>query len=513
MSNVNNNNEANVIGAAIIATSEGKDPEYDIVGLMPGSMYFRIDNGEGGFNYIEAGKISQSLKSIDSAMSSKADSSVVEELKNDLEDGVESFNTQIKEIHKTLDDKVDLNDYDADMSLDKSKFASKSDLNALKTQVNSKIDASYLEPFKDEVIEAISGDPNDPESEQSTVVGSIKVNVRYHSKKIAELENLIKSLENNIDDTTDEDVVELINVQIESLKNEIQKELNNKASAEYVDNAVRPVKTDLESLTARVKIVSDSLNKKATNLYVQNEISTVNDTISELRSAVNSKASVDQLSRKASKDELTVVSDKVNRISNTVNKLSNVENDQKLLAESLKTKADTSDVETLKTNMTAALSNKADIVDVNRKINGLDTRVTTLENADNVEDFKESISSLSNDIKTVERKFDGLTNTQKSKLDSHDKQIENLKITDNDIKQQLKHEWIRIMTPEEYNRLPIKPTYSDGSKNPNALQPNVIYFLVKYNKPYALYIGSTLIAKTEEKIGSQGFTYTFPIVF
>jgi hypothetical protein len=69
------------------------------------------------------------------------------------------------------------------------------------------------------------------------------------------------------------------------------------------------------------------------------------------------------------------------------------------------------------------------------------------------------------------------------------------------------------MTPDEYNRLPIKPTYSDGSKNPNALQPNVIYFLVKYNKPYALYIGSTLIAKTEEKIGSQGFTYTFPIVF
>ena len=126
MSNVNNNNEANVIGAAIIATSEGKDPEYDIVGLMPGSMYFRIDNGAGGFNYIEAGKISQSLKSIDSAVSSKADSSVVEELKNDLEDGVESFNTQIKEIHKTLDDKVDLNDYDADMSLDKSKFASKS---------------------------------------------------------------------------------------------------------------------------------------------------------------------------------------------------------------------------------------------------------------------------------------------------------------------------------------------------------------------------------------------------
>jgi hypothetical protein len=36
---------------------------------------------------------------------------------------------------------------------------------------------------------------------------------------------------------------------------------------------------------------------------------------------------------------------------------------------------------------------------------------------------------------------------------------------------------------------------------------------MKSNKPYALYIGSTLIAKAEEKIGSTGFAYTFPIIF
>jgi hypothetical protein len=69
------------------------------------------------------------------------------------------------------------------------------------------------------------------------------------------------------------------------------------------------------------------------------------------------------------------------------------------------------------------------------------------------------------------------------------------------------------MTPEEYNRMSDNPTYANGKINPNGKQPNVIYFLVKYNKPYAIYIGKILIAKAEEKIGSQGFAYTFPIVF
>ena len=63
------------------------------------------------------------------------------------------------------------------------------------------------------------------------------------------------------------------------------------------------------------------------------------------------------------------------------------------------------------------------------------------------------------------------------------------------------------MTPEEYNSLaPI------NENNPFAKQPNVVYMLVRYNKPIAIYIGDILIAKAEQK-GSVGFTYTFPIVF
>jgi hypothetical protein len=36
---------------------------------------------------------------------------------------------------------------------------------------------------------------------------------------------------------------------------------------------------------------------------------------------------------------------------------------------------------------------------------------------------------------------------------------------------------------------------------------------MKYNRPYAIYIGTVQIAKAEERVGSVGFTYTFPIIF
>jgi hypothetical protein len=68
------------------------------------------------------------------------------------------------------------------------------------------------------------------------------------------------------------------------------------------------------------------------------------------------------------------------------------------------------------------------------------------------------------------------------------------------------------MTPEEYKNLPTDPYYGDGSINPYAKQPNVLYMLVRYNKPIAVYIGDVLIAQAEQK-GSVGFAYSFPISF
>ena len=40
----------------------------------------------------------------------------------------------------------------------------------------------------------------------------------------------------------------------------------------------------------------------------------------------------------------------------------------------------------------------------------------------------------------------------------------------------------------------------------------IIYLIVDFNKPKAIYIGDILVAQAEQK-GSVGFAYTFPIVF
>ena len=54
--------EANVIGTTIISTQDGYDPEYNVNGLIPNTLYFRLDAGDGHFNYINANSITQSIK-------------------------------------------------------------------------------------------------------------------------------------------------------------------------------------------------------------------------------------------------------------------------------------------------------------------------------------------------------------------------------------------------------------------------------------------------------------------
>ena len=70
-----------------------------------------------------------------------------------------------------------------------------------------------------------------------------------------------------------------------------------------------------------------------------------------------------------------------------------------------------------------------------------------------------------------------------------------------DIKKSAERQWIEVLTPEQYKRLPS-----------SAIEPNKIYMCIKYNKPYAMYVGSVLIAQRDSK-SSTGFAYTFPLTF
>ena len=62
-------------------------------------------------------------------------------------------------------------------------------------------------------------------------------------------------------------------------------------------------------------------------------------------------------------------------------------------------------------------------------------------------------------------------------------------------------DWIQVLTPEQYKRLPT-----------SRIDPAKLYMCIKYGKPYALYIGTVLIAERNVE-ESTGFAYTFPLTF
>lgn len=70
-----------------------------------------------------------------------------------------------------------------------------------------------------------------------------------------------------------------------------------------------------------------------------------------------------------------------------------------------------------------------------------------------------------------------------------------------DIQKTLEKKWITVLSPEEYRRIP--------SSN---IKQDQLYMCIKYGKPYALYIGSVLIAQ-RNSTKESGFIYTFPLSF
>ena len=134
-------------------------------------------------------------------------------------------------------------------------------------------------------------------------------------------------------------------------------------------------------------------------------------------------------------------------------------------------------------------------------------------------DIETPINEVKKDLHDVEVRLNNKYSTINSNVTAHEKKIKQqdeqitiLKETDEKLNKLASNEWIRVMTPDDYDRLPSNPNYADGTKNPTAKQPNVLYMLVKYNRPVALYIGTVLIAKAQEN-GSISFVYEFPIIF
>lgn len=493
--------EANVIGTTIISTNDGFDPEYNINGLIPNTLYFRLSAGDGQFNYINANGISQTIKRIDNAVNDKVDNAQLNLLKNSVNNSDLLLSNKIDELESQLGsmaDKTVINNCDNCVSDD--------EFRELQDDVINKVNISDFQQFKDDVVNSLTGD--------NSIVGSLNVKVNANTSEIDKLNNDLIILKDTVGALSDTTAIELIDAQIKLLENQLKEKLT-KDSLTPINDRINEVVNDISLVNNRIKTVNSELNKKASNAFVQTELNNINDDIDDLRKNINNKIDASDLSGVATKQDVAVVNDKVNKLTHTTNTaIDSIKGNYNKLSSLVNTKADDVVVKKSIAEINTELTNKANIVNVNSQINGLSTRLTKLE----VNDKKNheiicKLDDVKTDVEAVDKKFVGLTNAQTNKLNTIDSQIRELTNKDNKFEQQLKNEWIRVLTPSEYDALPTNPYYSDGRVNPNAKQPNVIYLTVKSNKPAALYIGSILIAKAEDKIGSSGFAYSFPIIF
>ena len=122
----------------------------------------------------------------------------------------------------------------------------------------------------------------------------------------------------------------------------------------------------------------------------------------------------------------------------------------------------------------------------------------------------ERVSELECYVKNKETEFNSRLEEHSDLIESQHDDITGLRNIDAQHTEKLKKEWVVVLTTAEYNRLTTAP--EGAPYNENYKYPDILYFVVDYNRPKAIYIGDILIAKADKK-GSQGFSYSFPISF
>lgn len=499
----NANVDANIIGITFKATTEGKDPEYpNINGFVPDRLYIRMRNGDGTFNYIDAYEIDKAIGIIGGKTASKADQSTVDAIQDQLEDVANG--DVIDSLEQRLEEK-----------------ASSVDLQNLSNKINEKASKSSVDDINTTLsYKANSSDLTDLKKEINTKISSEIINVntslaeKASKSSIETLKADIEALKKASGSVADSNTIAAIENQIKLL----EEELNNRLSVDSLE----PVNDSIDELNDAIKLVNgkiytleNAVDKKANVIYVQNQITELNNAITSLSNIVDGKVNKIDFNKKANKDDLDVLKDKLLKLTEKLN-LSVKEFTKSIgdITSDVNNKADKKETESKLFELNSKIESKADYKSTNDAINQINKKLNSYSS--NFDEFDEkyvSIHELSSAVNAVK---DSLVSTDKAhdeKLSQHTTQIIDLQKRDSEIEKLASNEWIKIMSPEEYNRLNPNPNYSDGSKNPFGRQPNVIYLTMKYNKPQALYIGSIQIAKAETINGSTGFTYTFPIIF
>lgn len=497
---------ADILGGSVFfANSEGFDPEYPENGdLLPNGMYIRLEGSDGSVAYISAYELDKSMEIISNMSVGKANQSDVDALQQLLEE--KATDTEVKLLESEVATKVSKAEFDTLVSTVAEK-ADGSVVNDLAAAVTNKADQAVVDSLIDSVAEKASQD----------FVNSINTSVNSKADKstVQSIKSDIEKLEEIVNTLSDTGSISAIQNQIAYLNNELNKKLTEESIAP-LRNSVLAAASGIEVLNTKVEAVEMNLNKKASTTYVQGQINQTNSVLAELSAKVDNKAEKADVVIKANKEDLDKLTKKVSDLNTTVNTtLTGMDINYQELVGNLHNKADKTYTENAISSINSNLSQKANKIDVAESINRLETKITNIENSGN-DDLINIASNIENLECNVNNMFSELTsnvNSVNRQVTTANTQIDKIKQEIIEYEDYIQNEWVRVMTPEAYNKLaPVGDTFSNGVPNPYAKKANTIYMLVRYNKPIAVYIGDIMIAKAEQK-GSIGFAYSFPIIF
>ena len=497
---------ADILGGAVFfATDTGTDPEYPLHNdLLPNGMYIRLEGSDNSVAYISAYELDKALGIIGQMSVSKASQSDVDVIQQAIADAATKSELQLLESEvagkasKTeLDDILDSFAGKADQSVideviaQLATKASQSDVDALTEAVSTKASQSDV----DALTEAVS-----TKAEEETVEA-----LQHDVEALQEVLELIKC----------EETLTSISSQIALLNNKINSKLEA-SDLSTINNTINDLSGVDNLLSERLDIVETNLSKKATTTYVQGQVSELNTAITGIAAGLTTKADKETVGRKADKETVDGLSSKVSTI-NT--KLSNIETaiDDRCdnLSAEIAKKINSTEVARELSDINTALADTIDVDTFNSETARINTKLRKIET-----DYEDDISKLYTMIEDVNSstrisisELSAINNTTTKSINDHKKTLDSLvKTTDNQTKQ-LKQNWVRVMSSREYkNLLPYKDEYKDQEYSDKRKYPNIVYMVVDYNKPKAIYIGDILIAKAEAG-GSIGFAYTFPISF
>ena len=376
-----------------------------------------------------------------------------------------------------------------------------SDIESLKELVNSKASKTEYDLLREEIESKVSAMQIEYLQEQINLKADktaldrlqLVVDKKANNDYVANLESTIY---NKADKTSLNNIEDRINALNKSLTNYVTVESLKDITGDVTDVntklSKKADKTALDELSETVQLKADvsqidEINKKFESIDsvdiegVDTKLSSLTLSVDKLNKKMDINSS--DLKKKADLSYVERIDTDLKRATTKLDIIVETKADKTELL----TKANKSDLEAL-SNTNIIINNN-----ISQLRKSIDTKASKSDLEARVSELQHAISDLytieKNDIRLVNSKIINLERN----ITRMDESITTISKANKD--------WIQVLTPEQYKRLPT-----------SRIDPAKLYMCIKYGKPYALYIGTVLIAERNVE-ESTGFAYTFPLTF